>query len=102
MSRFVIIAAAGGYYSGNTVLRMQPVPRVGDPAFNDLVQIFKPDFDAPRVDGALKFNTEDDARAATAHPHLEDRKAFEGCTIRQTEFDTDEMSAVRDVGAVIP
>lgn len=101
MSRFVIRNAAGAFYDRNHVDETVPVPRKDDPKVNDLVQKFTPRFLAGDVSQALKFGKEADARAAAVHPDLTDPKAFEGCTVCKTEFDTDDMSAVSDVGPVV-
>lgn len=96
--RYVIRNEKGLFYSDNRLTGMVPVPRAGDPSVNDLVQKFAPKFDGATTAQAIKYATEKDALAIVAHADLSDEKAFAGCQICETEFDTNDMAAIRDVG----
>lgn len=97
MSRYVIRNEKGMFYSANEIVRTVPVPVPGDPTRNELVQKFVPTFETPYVAFALKYQKVADADDVMAHPDLDDAAAFDGCVVLQTEFDTDDMGAVRAV-----
>lgn len=98
MSRFAIHNDKGAFYSDNRLTGIVPVPRAGDPSMNDLVQKFVPKFEGATIAQAIKYATEKDALEIVAHPDLSDATAFAGCQICETEFDTNDMAAIRDVG----
>jgi len=69
------------FFSGNEVTETAYVPRANNPREADPVSKLAPRFDASDVSGALKYDTEADARAMCEHPDLADPQAFAGCEI---------------------
>jgi hypothetical protein len=99
MSRYVIGNAKDQFYTGFEVAETIFVPRADDPTRNDAVSKLKPVIGGQSVADAIKFASADDARDCMVHADLQDAKAFNGCRVMQTEFDTDDMSALRAVPA---
>lgn len=95
MSRYLIQAPSGLFYTGNTVPETVYVPSKVDPSRNDLVMKLQPQFDAVYVMQALKYEEASDAESIFSNPDLVDPKAFDGCKVFECEFDSKNPSAMR-------
>jgi hypothetical protein len=95
MSRHVIRNAAGNLFTGNSVPRTDYIPRAGDPSRTDPVMRLQPLFETVLPMFAVKYDTASDAAAMLSHPDLADPNAFDGCTVREVEFDSLNPQAVR-------
>lgn len=81
--RYVIKHPSGGFFTEHAITgTVKSVEQDG--ASNDFVHkrpTLSPKFDAHVPQQAIKFDSEQDASDQMAHPHLEDAKAFDGCTV---------------------